>query len=114
MPPCLRPHAFGHFGQSARHDPNDPKAGALVLERTPSPWCSSARTALHAMTQMTQRRQATRAALDACRLAGWGQGAPGSGLAGSLLAAAGRWPGGRAEGHPVKITGSVRKKFFIF
>ena len=43
-----------------------------------------------------------------------GLGAPGSGLA---LRAGGRrlaaW-GGRARGHPVKITGSVRKKFFIF
>jgi hypothetical protein len=87
---------------------------ALVLERTPSPWCSSARTGSHAMTQMTQRRRPTRAVLELerCKLAGWGLGAAGSGLA---LRAGGRWHGGgRARGHPVKITGSVRKKFFIF
>jgi len=87
---------------------------ALVLERTPSPWCSSARIGSHAMTQMTQRRRPTRATLELerCKLAGWGRPAPGW-----VLRAGGRWPlawGGRARGHPVKITGSVRKKFFIF
>jgi len=55
------------------------KPVALVLERTPSPWCSSARTASHAMTQMTQRRRPTRAVLELerCRLMGRGRPAPG-------------------------------------
>jgi len=88
-----------------------------VLERTPSPWCSSARTGSHAMTQMTQRRRPTRATLELerCKLAAAGRWPLAWGLA---LRAGGRWPlawgGGRARGHPVKITGSVRKKFFIF
>jgi len=47
---------------------------ALVLERTPSPWCSSARIGSHAMTQMTQRRRPTRAVLELER---WQAGAAG-------------------------------------
>jgi hypothetical protein len=65
------------------------KPVALVLERAPSPWCSSARTASHAMTQMTQSRRPHAAALELERWQAGGLGAAGSGLA---LRAGGRWP----------------------
>jgi hypothetical protein len=121
MPPCLRPHAIGHFGQSARHDPNDPKAGRPVLELGAQ--CSSAacprwrahRLACHDLNDPTPARRAHRRSSSSA--ASWRAGGARlrAGAAGWRPLAAGRWHGGgRARGHPVKITGSVRKKFFIF
>ena len=108
------PMPLGHLGHRAAMTQMTQRPVALVLKRAPSPWCSSARTGSHAMTQMTQRRQATRAALDAGRLAGWGLGAPGSGLAGWALAAAGRWPGVGPKATRSKLRGAFARNFFIF
>jgi len=87
------PMPLGHLGHRAAKTQISQRPPALVLERAPSPWCSSARTGAHAMTQMTQRRRPTRAVLELerCRLAGWGL-ALRAGRCG--LAAAGRWHGG--------------------
>jgi hypothetical protein len=51
---------LGHLGHGRSMTQMTQKPVALVLERTPSPWCSSARTGSHVMTQMTQRPRVAR------------------------------------------------------
>jgi len=68
----------------------------------------------HAMTQMTQKPTADARGARARALAGWGLGAPGSGLAGSMLAAAGRWPGVGPKATRSKLRGAFARNFFIF